>query len=80
MKISFALVVAVTLLLLQMPARAGTIYPTSRWCRVYDDTAFTQIPGQCGTVLPFHPRKLFLRSSRMPPYHQYPDCYWDSYY
>jgi hypothetical protein len=80
MKISFALVIAATLLLLQMPARAGTIYPTSRWCRVYDDTAFTQIPGQCGTVVPFYPRKLFLRSSRMPSYRHYPYCYWDSYY
>jgi len=72
MKISFALATAALLLLSLMPARAGTIYPRLP-CRVYDDTAFTQIPGQCGTVLPFYPRKLFVRSSRKPSYHYYPD-------
>jgi hypothetical protein len=50
MKISFALVIATTLVFFQMPARASTIYPTQRWCRVYDDTSFVGIPGQCGTT------------------------------
>jgi hypothetical protein len=71
MRISFALVMAAPLLLFQMPARAGTIYPT-QWCRLYDDTSFIQIPGQCGTVVPYHPRKLFVRSSRTLHYHYYP--------
>jgi len=57
MKISFALVIATTLVFFQIPARASTIYPTQRWCRVYDDTSFIGIPGQCGTILPFYPRK-----------------------
>ena len=76
MKTSFALVIATTLVLFQMSARASTIYPTQRWCRVYDDTSFIGIPGQCGTNLAFHPRKLYLRSSKMPSYHYYPvyDC------
>jgi hypothetical protein len=75
MKISFALVITVALLLIQMPARAGTIYPTQRWCRVYDDTSFIQIPGQCGTVVPFYPRKLYVRSSRKLSYYYCPDYY-----
>jgi hypothetical protein len=58
MKISFALVIATTLVFFQMPARASTIYPTHRLCRVYDDTSFIGIPGQCGTILPFYPRDL----------------------
>lgn len=76
MKISFALVITATLLLSQMPARASTIYP-ARWCRVYDDTAFIQIPDQCGTVLPFYPRKLFV--SRKPSYRYYPNYYYCPY-
>jgi hypothetical protein len=67
MKISFALVTAALLLLSLVPVRAGTIYPIPP-CRVYDDTAFTRIPFQCGTVLPFYPRKLFVRSSRKLSY------------
>ena len=64
MKISFALVIATTLVFLQMPAHASTIHPTQR-CRVYDDTSFVGLPGQCGTILPFYPRKLYVvRSSR----------------
>jgi hypothetical protein len=73
MKISFALVIATTLVFFQMPARASTIYPTQRWCRVYDDTSFIGIPGQCGTVVPHYPRKLYVRSSRTP-------SYWPNYY
>jgi hypothetical protein len=75
MKISFALVIATTLVLLQMPARASAIHPTQRGCRVYDDTSFIGIRGQCGTVLPFYPRKLYVRSSRTPSYHYYPNYY-----
>jgi hypothetical protein len=59
MNISFALVIATTLVFFQMPARASNISPTQRWCRVYDHTSFTGIPGQCGTILPFYPRKLY---------------------
>jgi hypothetical protein len=46
MKISFALVIATTLVFLQMPARAAAIHPTQRGCRVYDDTSFIGIPGR----------------------------------
>jgi hypothetical protein len=77
MKISFALVIATTLVFFQMPARASTIYPSQRWCRVYDDTSFIQIPGQCGTVVPFYPRKLYVRSLRTPSY--YPNYYYCPY-
>ena len=62
MKISFSLVTAALLLSL-VPVRAGTIYPRVP-CRVFDDTSFTQVPFQCGTDLPFYPRKLFVQSSR----------------
>jgi hypothetical protein len=72
MKIFLALTTAALFLLSLMPACAGTIYPRLP-CRVYDDTAFTQIPDQCGTVLPFYPRKLFARSSRKLSYHYYPN-------
>jgi len=60
-----------------MPVNAQTIYPTQR-CRVYYDTAYIQIPGQCGTVMPFYPRKLFVRTSRQPVYYDYSYCcrYW----
>lgn len=73
MKMSFALVIATTLVFFQMPARASTIYPTQQGCRVYDDTSFIGIPGQCGTVVPYYPRKLYVRSSRTP-------SYWPNYY
>ena len=68
MKISFALVTTATLLLFQTPAFAGVIYPT-RWCRVYDDTAFIQIPSQCGTVVRTYPRRLFLPAARRSYYY-----------
>jgi hypothetical protein len=71
MKISFALVTTATLLLLQMPALAGTIYPI-RPCRVYVDTAYIQIPEQCGTVARYYPRRLFLGEARRPSYHYCP--------
>ena len=73
MKVSCALATAVLLLLFAMPARAQIIYP-SQWCRVYDDTALIQIPGQCGTVMAFYPRKLFVRTSRQPVYYDYSYC------
>jgi hypothetical protein len=71
MKISFGLLVAASILFSLMPLRAQTIYPTRR-CHVYDDTAYTQIPGQCGTVTPIYRRKLFVRSWRLPLYCYYP--------
>jgi hypothetical protein len=75
MKMSFALVIATTLVFFQMPAGTSTIYPTQPSCRVYDDTSFIGIPGQCGTILPFYPRKLYVRSSRTPSHHYYPNYY-----
>jgi hypothetical protein len=75
MKMSFALVIATTLLFLQIPARATAIHPTQRGCRVYDDTSFSGIPGQCGTILPFYPRKLYVRSSQTASYRYYQDYY-----
>jgi hypothetical protein len=71
MKISFALVTTATLLLSQMPALAGTIYPI-RPCRVYVDTDYTQIPEQCGTVVRYYPRRLFLEAARRPSYYYCP--------
>ena len=70
MKVSYTLATAALLVLSVVPVRAEVIYP-SQWCRVYDDTAFIQIPGQCGTVVPFYPRKLFVRSPRRPLYYHY---------
>ncbi len=70
MKVSCALATAALVLLSVIPARAQTVYPTER-CRVYDDTAFIQFPGQCGTVVPFYPRKLFVRSARRSLYYYY---------
>jgi hypothetical protein len=65
-KASFLLATIVALLCSLTPVSAQTIYPT-RWCRVYDDTALIQIPGQCGTVVPYYPRKLLVRSWKRPP-------------
>ena len=65
MRISLALVTTAILLLFQMPALAGTIYPTLP-CRVFVDTDYTQIAQQCGTVARFYPRRLFLRAARRP--------------
>ncbi len=59
MKVCCALAAAALLLLSVIPVGAQTIYPTQR-CRVYDDTAFIQFPGQCGTVAPYYPRRLFI--------------------
>ena len=70
MKVSCALATAALLVLSVVPVRADVIYPTQR-CRVYDDTAFIQIPGQCGTVVPFYPRRLFVRSPRRSLYYRY---------
>ncbi len=67
MKVCYALAAAALLLLSVIPVGAQAIYPTQR-CRVYDDTAFIQIPGQCGTVVPYYPRRLFMRSPRRPLY------------
>jgi hypothetical protein len=63
MKMLFTSLVGVSLLGSAMTAQADTIYPSKR-CRVYDDTSFIQIPGQCGTILPYYPRRLFIRSWR----------------
>jgi hypothetical protein len=68
-KISFLFAASLALLCSLMPVCAHTIYPT-RWCRVYDDTAFIQIPGQCGTVMPYYPRKLLVRSWRRLHIHE----------
>jgi hypothetical protein len=71
MKVSRALATTALLLLSLIPARAGTIYPTQP-CRVYEDTAFVRIPGQCGTAVPFYPRRLFVRAVRKPWYYYCP--------
>ena len=73
MKIFFGILVTALLWVSLVSVDAQTIYPTQR-CRVYYDTAYTQIPGQCGTVMTFYPRKLFVRTSRQPSYYN------DSYY
>ena len=70
MKRSFGLLATASLLFSLMPVHAATIYPTQP-CRVYDDTAFIQIPGQCGTILPHYPRRLFVWSSRKLSYYYY---------
>jgi hypothetical protein len=57
-------VAAVTATLLALsPLRANTLYPASP-CRVYDDTSFIGIPGQCGTAFRARPRTLYLRAPR----------------
>jgi hypothetical protein len=71
MKASCVSATVALFLLSLVPARAETVYPV-RWCRVYDDTAYIQIPDQCGTVAPYYRRKLFVRSSRRPLYYYYP--------
>jgi hypothetical protein len=65
MRIFLATLVTALLWISLMPVDAQTIYPTQR-CRVYYDTEFIKIPGQCGTIMPFYPRKLFVRTSRQP--------------
>ena len=65
MKIFFGLLVTALLWVSLVSVDAQTIYPTQR-CRVYYDTAYTQIPGQCGTITPFYyyPRRMFVRTLR----------------
>jgi hypothetical protein len=63
MKIACAMATTATLLLSFVPARADTIYPMLP-CRVFVDTAYTQIPDQCGTVARAYPRRLFLPAAR----------------
>ena len=70
MKVSCALATAALLVLSVVPVRAEVLYPT-QGCRVYDDTAFIRIPDQCGTVVPYYPRKLFVRSARRSLYYRY---------
>ena len=67
MKVCCGIAAAALLLLSAIPVDAQIIYPTQR-CRVYDDTAFIQIPGQCGTGAPYYPRRLLARSPRRPLY------------
>jgi hypothetical protein len=61
--LAVAATAAVLLLLVFAPARAYTIYPTSP-CRVFVDTDYTRIAGQCGTVVRWYPRKLFMQAPR----------------
>jgi hypothetical protein len=61
--LAVATTAAVLLLLVLAPARAYTIYPTSL-CRVFVDTDYTQITGQCGTVVRWYKRKLFMQAPR----------------
>jgi hypothetical protein len=70
MRIPAAIVAISTLLLVCSPARAGALYPLP--CRVYVDTDFIQIPGQCATVLRTYPRRLFVRAARQSPYYYGP--------
>jgi hypothetical protein len=71
MRIACAIATTATLLFSLMPAHADTIYPR-RPCRVFVDTAYTQIPGQCGTVTGAYPRRLFLPAARRPWYYYDP--------
>jgi hypothetical protein len=61
--LAVATTAAVLLLLVLAPARAYTIYPTSP-CRVFVDTDYIQMAGQCGTVVRWYPRKLFMQAPR----------------
>ena len=61
--LAVATTAAVLLLLVLAPARADTVYPTSL-CRVFVDTDYTQIAGQCGTVVRWYKRKLFMQAPR----------------
>jgi len=68
MKISLALATAAALLLSLAPTGAGTLYPAPP-CRVFVDTDYTQIPGQCGMAWHSYPRRLFERSVRQSSYY-----------
>ena len=76
MKISLGLLITALLCFSLVPVGAQTIYPTQR-CRVYVDTAYTQIPGQCGTVMPFYyyPRRLSVRTLRQSLHYDDPYGY-----
>ena len=41
-------------------------------CRVYDDTSFIGIPGQCGTTFRARPRPLYLWAPRKLQYYYCP--------
>jgi hypothetical protein len=71
MKLSLAVATTAALLLVLEPARATTIYPISP-CRVYVDTDYTGIAAQCGTVVRWHSRRLFVQASRRPLYYRGP--------
>ena len=66
--LAVAAVTATLFPLMLSPVRAGTIYPASP-CRVYDDTGFIGIPGQCGTAFRARPRTLYLRAPRKLQYY-----------
>jgi hypothetical protein len=75
MKISLVTLVTTLLWISLMPVEAQTIYYPTQRCRVYYDTEFIKIPGQCGTVMPFYPRKLILQTPRRQPvYYDYSYC------
>ena len=59
MKISLATLVIALLWISLTPVDVKTVYYPTQRCRVYYDTDFIKIPGQCGTVTPLYPRKLF---------------------
>ena len=67
-KLAVAAVTATLFPLVLSPVRAGTIYPASP-CRVYVDTSFIGIPGQCGTAFRVRPRTLYLRAPRKLQYY-----------
>jgi hypothetical protein len=66
--LAVAAVTATLLPLALSPLRANTIYPASP-CRVYDDTSFIGIPGQCGTAFRARSRTLYLRAPRKLQYY-----------
>jgi len=61
--LAVAAVTATLLPLALSPLRANTLYPASP-CRVYSDTSFIGIPGQCGTAFRARPRTLYVRAPR----------------
>ncbi len=66
---SFCAIVAASMCLLTFtPARAEVRYPTQP-CRVFVDTDWIQIPNQCGTVLRWYPRRLFLPPAKRSFYY-----------
>ena len=52
------------LLLALTPTRAEVLHPKLP-CRVFVDTDYTQIPGQCGTVWRSYAPKLFTLTTRV---------------